>query len=787
MNHPFVRWLLDLDIIPQGAEGLRLGWERAVPAWVWASSLLVAAALAGWGYARLQGARRGRVILAAVRFLVVVAVLVIVSGPVLELPRESIEQDWVVMLVDRSASMTIPDGGESLLGADRMSRDQQLRDLLESHGDLWKRLAAKRHILWMGFHDGAFTLSAPPGEFATPSEISALPVALDEPTGSQTRLDAALDQALQRTAAREVAGVVVFSDGRTTDPPSRSSIRRLRSGQIGVFAVPLGSAESPGDLAIRRIDVPRHAFVRDQVPVAVEIDRLAAGSAAGHAVVKLIDEATGAVLDRAEVDAVEGTAEVTLTAEPTLAGEATWRVVVESDGPDLVADNNVKTALIELIDRPLRVLYIDGYPRWEYRYLKNLLVREETIESSVMLISADRDFAQEGNQPITRLPRSPEEFAPFDVIVIGDVPGSFFSPEQLEMIRGHVAQRGAGLLWIGGERFTPRTYAGTALADLLPLRGSLAVPAIGEPGTMVPTPLAERMGLLRLGVDGAWPSELGDPTRGWSQFYWAQRLEPGRLKPTAEVLAETGSKFRGSALPLVVQMRYGSGLTMYVATDEIWRWRFGRGEVLTERFWVPIVRRLGRESLFGSQETARLEAEPRRLTTGQALRVELSLLDASLVDDTRVSVAAVIETVGGQRVADLELRRQEDPAREMSGQPARFATTWLPAAANQLIVKVSDPAVPSVALSVPVEVFAPDDELRRPETDHPLLEALAAETGGQVIMPNELEGLPELLPNRAVTTVNPLHERIWDTPLAFLVVLVLLTVEWIGRKVIRLA
>jgi ribonuclease G len=63
----------------------------------------------------------------------------------------------------------------------------------------------------------------------------------------------------------------------------------------------------------------------------------------------------------------------------------------------------------------------------------------------------------------------------------------------------------------------------------------------------------------------------------------------------------------------------------------------------------------------------------------------------------------------------------------------------------------------------------------------------AAETGGQVIMPNELEGLPELLPNRAVTTVNPLHERIWDTPLAFLVVLVLLTVEWIGRKVIRLA
>ena len=92
-----------------------------------------------------------------------------------------------------------------------------------------------------------------------------------------------------------------------------------------------------------------------------------------------------------------------------------------------------------------------------------------------MLISADRDFAQEGNQPITRLPRSPEEFAQFDLIILGDVPSGFFSPEQLDMIRDHVAIRGAGLLWIGGERSTPSSYSATVLADLLPMRGSLSL------------------------------------------------------------------------------------------------------------------------------------------------------------------------------------------------------------------------------------------------------------------------------------------------------------------------
>ena len=106
---------------------------------------------------------------------------------------------------------------------------------------------------------------------------------------------------------------------------------------------------------------------------------------------------------------------------------------------------------------------------------------------------------------------------------------------------------------------------------------------------------------------------------------------------------------------------------------------------------------------------------------------------------------------------------------------------------GQLRVRINDPTLANLKLEVSIEVYAPDDELRRPETDHPLLQVLAAQTGGRILAPDELDQLPSLLPNRSVRTINPITERIWDSPLAFGLLLLLAAGEWIGRKLIRLA
>jgi hypothetical protein len=308
---------------------------------------------------------------------------------------------------------------------------------------------------------------------------------------------------------------------------------------------------------------------------------------------------------------------------------------------------------------------------------------------------------------------------------------------------------------------------------------------------MTPTPLAERLGVLRLELGSAssassesdskrfWPPELSDPTFGWSQLFWAQRIEPGQLKPAAEVLAATTNEIGGSHLPLVIDMRYGSGQSIYVATDEIWRWRYARGELLPDQFWVQMIRMLGRESLSAAGEPARLEADPRRVATNQPVRIELRVIDAQLVQATRATVNVVLETTDGKKVAELELHKVE-------GADDRYATTYLPDSAGNLKVRVVDPTLGRFNLQAEIEVIAPDDELRRPETDHELLASLANATGGKVLRPEEIGDLPKLLPNRAVITKNPLIEPIWDTPLVLALALILLTAEWVGRKLLRL-
>lgn len=769
MNTPIIRWLLDLDEIPTDAENVRLAWENPWPPWLWALLVLAAAALAVWSYSRLSGRGSTRAGLALVRALLVLGVLVLLAGPMLELPREAVEADWVVVMADRSQSLTVADAETD---GRRIAREQQLGRIVDDTAPVWQKLREQRKVQWMGFHAGAFVL---------PVAADGRPE-LGEPVGTRTNLDAALEQVLQRVAARRVSGVVLFSDGRTVEPPSRAVVRRFQSEDIRVYAVGLGSPDPLGDLALRRVDAPRRAFVRDKVPVVVELDRLGApGDLAGE--IRLVDETTGEVLDAVTLAGDDERDQVTLTAEPKLTGEATWRVEIETERPDLVPDNNIKPFLIELIDRPLRVLYVEGYPRWEYRYLKNLLIREASIESSVMLLSADRDFAQEGNEPITRLPRSPEEFARYDVIVLGDAPASFFTPDQLEIMRNHVAERGAGLLWIGGQRNTPSSYAGTVLTDLLPMRGSLELSHITAAVNMQPTPLAERLGLLQLVTldEVGWPEALVDPSYGWSQLYGVQRVEPGQLKPTTEVLATTTVPVDDTALPLVMNIRYGAGQCIYVATDEIWRWRYGQGELLPDQFWIQMIRMLGRESLSVDDAGAVLDVNPRRVEMSQPMRIDLRLLDAELIDGRPASVSAILETAAGETVRELELR-------PVPGSESAFAATYLPEQTGELQVRISDPMFAGLSLFAPVEVFAPDSELRRPETDHALLAHLASQTGGRMLAEDELEQLldPALLPNRAVRTENPLRERIWDTPLAFGLMLLLLTLEWIGRKIVRL-
>jgi len=799
---------LGLDTLSVHDAAAGLGWAHPLPAWAWLFVAAGAGVLAWLAYRRLAGPRSARAALAACRALLLLLLAALLAGPQWVRPDETVEPDVLAVLVDRSASLGLTDLPPGPGDTGPRSRDAALGDALFARPELFGpagpggpggRSGSTREVAWWGFGDGAAALPGPD------------PAAWPPAGAPASRLGAGLDAVLRAHPGRAIAGVVVFTDGQSTDATGAELLARLNARGAAVFAVPLGAQVPPRDLAVARLEPPDVAFVDDAVPVRLVVSATGGNperpaDPAAHAV-RLVDAATGDVLDEQPLD--EFDRPVQLVGRASDPGPREWRVElvrVGSDvdpGPDeLNRDNNHAAFTVDLIDRPLRVLYVEGRPRWEYRYLKNMLLREASIDVSVLLLSADDAFAQEGDTPITRLPADADEWNAYDVVVLGDLPPAALGDAAVAQLRERVSGGGAGLLWVGGDSATPSAWGGSGLEDLLPmLRPDTVGPAPAARFAVAPTALAEALSVLRLGDDGSGGDGAGDAVGGPAALRYTQQTGP--LKPTAEVLArampltddarDPGPPPGLAPPPLVVQLRYGAGRSVYVATDETWRLRWGRGEALYERFWVQLVRLLGRPAAGRGEAGVRLEASARRLPVGGTLVLTLRSRDAAVNARRLAAVRAEVRAVGGGTpLGELELRPTAGDGEAASpGGAQAWEGRWRaePAGPDAVEVVVTEPALADLDLTARVDVDRVDDERRVVAADRARLAALAQGTGGAVIPLDELERLaaPGLIPNLARTRVNDVREPLTRAPLVLGLILLLVTVEWTGRRLIRLA
>lgn len=763
------RWLLGIKDLPADEGNLRLAWEHPLPVWVWLGLFVLIVALAWWSYRSLEARRWQKWTLGSIRGVLLTLLLVLLAGPMLELPRVFTEPDWVVVLVDRSRSMSVNDDHDPEHNI-RRTRADAIESILATANETWRTPDKTRRIVWLGFGENTTTLQ--------PSNPTApLPVDLGQAEGWRTDLAPALQEALHRTAGRPLAGIVLLSDGRTNAPPDQGLMRRLALAAAEVHVFPLGSRIPVGDTSIKTVDAPKRAFTQDAVPLHVQV---VSRGQEGIRTVQLVDSETRAVLDVVEIEVSPDSSirEVTLTAPPGIAGSHTWVVEVVGGEDDLVPENNVATVSVELVDRPLRVLYIEGYPRWEYRYLKNLLVREPTIESSVMLLSADRDFAQEGNAPITRLPNTAEEFAAYDLIVIGDLPAGFLSSNQQRLIQDQVASRGSGLLFIGGERYLPMSWEDEPLAAVFPFKRPFNLDRLEDPATIEPTEAATRLGIFQLSLNGerGWPADLTNRDHDWPLLHWVQRIPNAQLKPTTEVLAEAVGVVPTERSPAVLAMRYGAGTILYVATDEVWRWRYGRGELIPEQFWIQLLRLLGREAAE-DDVAVQLHVKPTPARVDQPVQIVVERIDVRVLTDPPERVRVDVLNSEGALLEELELVRSSETT---------WGGSWRPMVAQTVVVQVVDPAIRAVAgiLQEQLDVRWPEQETRMADANHELLESIAEATSGAVYTKGTFDDLT--LPKRSFTISQPLRERLWTSPLAFFILVLLGTLEWGGRRLARL-
>jgi hypothetical protein len=789
-----IDWLFGMSKFGFMDKNTRFAFEHELAIWAWGLIVVIALLAAVWSYSRLIGPRWIRLALASIRTLLIVFLALLLAGPLRVKDNHQVIEDWLLVMVDQSASMRQKDveskagNTPTVAGSDAkqfIERHEAVSRLLRTQADVFSedQLGKDRRIVWFGFDAHARRIS--PLYQATDGST--------KPEGRKTLLHTAIQDVLKANVGRRVCGIVLITDGRSTESTGTGLARQLDRDSIKVFTVPVGAKSPKLDLSLLPAHAPSRAFINDAVSVRVAVDHQPSGVPVDWSRVKLrlVDQASGRVLDQKSLGGRPPGEPIQMSAVWTKAQTVTWKVeleyqAIDPENRDRNPQNNHQTVRIKFIDRPLRVLYIEGYPRWEYRYLKELLRQDKTIAASIMLVSADLSFAQEGDLPIARLPRNLEELASYDVLIIGDVPSEYLGTELMGVIRDHVSIRGAGVIWVGGAHYTPQTYGGTPLGDLLPMRQPGLVRKLelgGAAVTVSPKPAARSLNLLR--IDDASKNPNPSSLTGLPGLYWVQDI--GELKRSVEVLAEAHLNAQ-EQVPLLTLMRHGAGRILYLATDEIWRWRYGRGAGPTQEFWIPLVQYLGWARGRQNDQQAWMNISARRAEVDQTLVVTVQLRDGfdlqRDLDRLRIVVKrandpaqSVVETfeVNSRQRDDLQL-----------GQGRTYTAQWRPRHSGKFILQLDEPTLADVDVRQSVLVEHSDAETRYATVDHKRLEDLAKETGGKLVPLDNLGSLAGLLPPDPEQVTISISQTLWDCPLTLILFGLLLTLEWIGRKLIKL-
>jgi hypothetical protein len=475
--------MLALQTVGSGMdESLRL--LDLPPAWVVVLVILPLFGLLAWiGYSRENLSRPLRGLLVALRIGAFLLLGLVLARPVHVERREEVHPAEVVVLMDDSASMRRSDsyGDESTRRA--LEQASKLDSSVATRIDL-ARAVVERELMPVWRRSGYEVHLYGFSESASPiTELSAL-----TGKGSATHLGDALAQALSARRGGHLTDVVVVSDGRSNGGgPVADAARTAGSAGIPVHALIVGDTRAEKNAVLELVEAPGEALEGDELGVTVRVrGRGTESGETAHVMLEELDENGDSLrlLTEEEAPLSEEGERIVLVAPASESGlgtgERRFRVAIPPlEGETLVDDNAVEFR-VHVSPSRIRVLFVEGYPRWEYRFVKTLLLRaDKNIDVQCYLLSATQDFPQEASpnlKPLTAVPTTREELlANYDVVILGDVDPYSISPDParcesfLRSLREFV-EAGGGLLFQAGEFFNPRALGGTPLEDVLPVQ-----------------------------------------------------------------------------------------------------------------------------------------------------------------------------------------------------------------------------------------------------------------------------------------------------------------------------
>ena len=698
--------------------------------------------------------------------LLAAAILVLLWQPAITIAELRPQQNIIAVLVDDSRSMGISENGST----------RQAQAVQALQGGL---LASLNQYFQTRLY-----------------RIDYVPVRIDrlkdlQPSAPSTRIGDSLKQFSEETSDLPIGAVVLLSDGDdNAGGVGADAINALRARHIPVHTVGFGREKAEHDVELDDVVVAPRALADSRLAAKITFHQR------GYAGTKINLVVRDVSANQAKVLAARS---VTLGADGNLqsetlmfniggAGAKTLQIAVAALPGEQNLANNTLTRVVNAEAEPRRILYIEGEPRWEYKFIRQAEEDDRMVQIVSMVRTSENKIYRQGisgpEELASGFPSRPEDLFGYQGLIIGSVEAGYFTPAQQELIRDFVDRRGGGLLLLGGQfAMADGGWNASKLIDLLPTTlptqvGTFQREADPMSGTMHTT--AE---LAPAGADSIITRLVDDPAANaakWKELpYLMDYEDPGTPKPGAAVLANMVTP-EGKKLPLLITENFGRGRTGIMATGGSWRWQMSSplGDTAHDLFWQQLLRWLVSDT--PGHVTASVPAQMLFDNGAVTLNAEVRDQQFNPAPDAKVE-AHILGPSGVSALVEMS---------PVPDNPGHFQAAWSAPKTGAYLTEItaqrSDPSTRTLKeLGRDVLTFQRMDgvaENFHTEQNRDLLERLAAQTGGQYWKPADVGKLAGAIPfSEAGVTVRETKD-LWNLPLVFLVLVLLRFSEWWLRR-----